>query len=527
MRMKKQIAFHPLLFAMYPILNLFGQNLGEVAVIDALRPLAILLVGTGLALLLLRGIVKDWAKAGLIVSLSLLWFFSYAHLYRFFKGADLAVFAAIGRHRYLAPASVLLILLILVFSLRKLQWPNQVTSFLNVAAIVAIAFPMISIISYNLQPQGSASTTSQDQVVLTMPEGTAPDIYYIILDSYARDDMLRDVFGYDNTPFLDALEERGFYIARDSWANFGRTSLSLSSSLNMQYLQTLIPDLNPDSEQKEPLWDLIQQSSVRHSLEAAGYITVAFSTGYPGTELKDADVYITGGMMDQLLGMNAFNSFEGMLIDNSALKLFFDGAIVLPTILPDLQYPFDMHREWILNVFHSIGNLPETDQPKFVFAHIISPHSPYVFNRDGSPVERPSTFTFGFTFGGGEALTGEAYIQAYRDQLHYINHELLNALDAILASSPVPPVIIVQADHGPIPEGSARPYPEQRMAILNAYYLPPGVEAALYPSITPVNSFRVVFNALFDAQMELLEDRIFISEHPKIFDFKEISEQLH
>jgi len=457
----------------------------------------------------------------------LLWFFSYAHLYQYFKGSDMAMLAAIGRHRYLAPASLILIFIILLLALRNLKSTHQVTSFLNAAAIVAIAFPLISVISYNLQPQGSASTTSQELAVLQPSEdGTEPDIYYIILDSYARDDILQDVFGYDNTPFLDALEERGFYVARESWSNFGRTSLSLSSSLNMQYLQTLIPDLNPESEQKDPLWELIQQSTVRRALEDAGYSTVAFSTGYPGTELKDADLYITGGMMDQLLGMNAFNNFEGMLIDNSALKIVFDGAIVLPTIFPNLEYPFDMHREWILNVSHSLGNLPETDQPKFVFAHIISPHSPYVFNRDGSPVERPSSFTFGFTFGGGEALKGDAYIQAYRDQLHYINHELLQSLDAILASSPVPPVIIVQADHGPVPEGSARPFPEQRMAILNAYYLPPDVEAELYPSITPVNSFRVVFNALFNAQLDLLEDRVFISEHPKIFNFKEITEQV-
>ena len=47
---------------------------------------------------------------------------------------------------------------------------------------------------------------------------------------------------------------------------------------------------------------------------------------------------------------------------------------------------------------------------------------------------------------------------------------------------------------------------EVRNANLSAYYLPDGGEELLYPSITPVNTFRIVFNKYFGANYPLLED---------------------
>ncbi|MFP4201051.1 MAG: hypothetical protein ACLFS8_06540, partial [Clostridia bacterium] len=45
---------------------------------------------------------------------------------------------------------------------------------------------------------------------VTAPEpgrmpGDAPDVYYLVLDGYAREDVLRDLFQYDDTPFLGQL----------------------------------------------------------------------------------------------------------------------------------------------------------------------------------------------------------------------------------------------------------------------------------------------------------------------------------
>jgi len=49
------------------------------------------------------------------------------------------------------------------------------------------------------------------------------------------------------------------------------------------------------------------------------------------------------------------------------------------------------------------------------------------------------------------------------------------------------------------------------MAILNAYYLPGAGKDQVYTDITPVNTFRLIFNAYFEADIELREDNSYYS----------------
>jgi hypothetical protein len=53
----------------------------------------------------------------------------------------------------------------------------------------------------------------------------------------------------------------------------------------------------------------------------------------------------------------------------------------------------------------------------------------------------------------------------------------------------------------------------ERTPILNAYYLPGGEDRWLYPSISPVNSFRVVLNAYFGADLPFLPDATYFTSH--------------
>jgi len=50
------------------------------------------------------------------------------------------------------------------------------------------------------------------------------------------------------------------------------------------------------------------------------------------------------------------------------------------------------------------------------------------------------------------------------------------------------------------------------MEILNAYYLPERGKAALYESISPINTFRVILNLYFGAHLELLSDESYYSD---------------
>jgi hypothetical protein len=126
--------------------------------------------------------------------------------------------------------------------------------------------------------------------------------------------------------------------------------------------------------------------------------------------------------------------------------------------------------------------------------HIIIPHFPFIFTPDGQFQTDP-----GYYSGKGNIAINEEYKKkGYLNQVQFDNNQLLVIIKTLLADSKTPPIIIIQGDHGL--NG------ENRFVILNAYYLPGNGNALLYPQITPVNTFRVIFNTYFGSHFELLPD---------------------
>ena len=70
-----------ILFVIYPILALRQANITYVNLSVVIRALGLTLGFAVLAWLLLRLILKDWHKAGILTTLGMLLFFSYGHLY--------------------------------------------------------------------------------------------------------------------------------------------------------------------------------------------------------------------------------------------------------------------------------------------------------------------------------------------------------------------------------------------------------------------------------------------------------------
>jgi hypothetical protein len=300
-----------------------------------------------------------------------------------------------------------------------------------------------------------------------------PDIYYIILDAYGREDVLRDHLGFDNSAFLAALRERGFYVADCSQSNYHITEYSLSSSLNYDYLD----HLNVDNKIERIA--ILKHSAVRSFLEGQGYQIVSAPTGWDMTEWKDADVYL-----DFDHSYSALPEFEKLTMDTTLLRIVSDFNLFNINRITD-----NNHRSRILSLLNHLKRLPTEQGDLFVFAHFVIPHPPYRFGPNGEWLE-----------GQPEDLQ-----TAYLGQVVFINREILQVIDTILARSETPPIIILQGDHGPPPQLS--PSSAQKMPILNAYYLP-GVDAdkVLYLSISPVNTFRVVLNSYFGQDLPLLED---------------------
>jgi hypothetical protein len=362
-----------------------------------------------------------------------------------------------------------------------------------------------------LRHDGSQATFANDGDLLSRP-----DIYYIILDGYGRADVLAQYYQFDNSDFISFLKENGFYVAGQSHSNYLQTALSLSSSLNMDYLNFLSEKYG-DSDDRSPAARLVKWNTVLRILKSFGYTIVASSTGYRLTELTEADIYY------RPLSLSSSN-FQRLIFETSALVLLNDIRRIfdLPLYFPGYR----RHRERILRTLEGMGEISKIPGPKFVFTHLIAPHPPFIFDAQGEFIQPDKPFNIL----DGSAYSGdlEEYTNGYRQQLIFVNSQMKKIIGEVLNNSEEPPVIIIQGDHGP---GSRFEWnsPDkdgltERFGILNAYYLPGINQSKLYEEITPVNSFRLVFNEYFGANYTLLPDISYYSNWERPYDFVEEDE---
>jgi hypothetical protein len=194
----------------------------------------------------------------------------------------------------------------------------------------------------------------------------------------------------------------------------------------------------------------------------------------------------------------------------------FSGTLVevLPErLLTRTSISYAMHRKRILYILDNLSKVGEMKPPVFVFAHVLAPHPPFVFGEHGEPIESGRNYSLA---DGSEFMSQgnkSEYLMNYIRQLMFVNSRMKETIDDILSSSPEPPIIILQADHGP---GSMLDWEkhtnfEERMSILNAFYLPMDGHRELYQEITPVNSFRVILDYYFGTDLDLLDDRSYFS----------------
>jgi len=517
---------HPFLFALLPILSPLAANSDDVATGEAVPAL---LWSSVLAAALTLGIwifVRDWRKAALIASPLVLLALSYGHLY---VGLKLIFGAIVVRHRYLAPPLVAAAIIWSFVVLRRLRASGPLTAALNVVGLVSLLFPLLTLLGatfarLTLEPEPEATPVSLPAAIPAGAEG--PDIFYIIVDGYGRQDVLSDLYGYDNSGFLRSLQDRGFQIGERSTTNYIQTALSLASSLNMDYLDALLEDQGQTMRSAE-LRDLIWHSRVRRQLDGLGYAVLSFKSGYSYTSIEDADLYwMPEGQgnenEDDPVGSSSASkasAFEVLLLENTVFRILLDFSEPAreATRRYLLEPSFAEHRERVLFTLDRLGEVPALPGRYFVFAHVISPHPPFVFDAGGNPLtpDYPFSFEDGSHFQQYGFGTREDYITGYQEQLRYLNQLLVEAIDRILESSATTPIVVLQGDHGPgaylrwdaVMDSNL----EERSGILNAFLLPGAIGDVVYPTITPVNAFRLVLSQYFGADLPPLEDCTYFS----------------
>jgi hypothetical protein len=529
--MKRAPALHPLLYAVYPILAVLSVNLGEVRVADVVRPLLVSVAGTVGLVLVLRLAFGDWRRAAIVASGVLILFYAYGHVYTILKTWRIGDFV-VGRHRYLGPSALLISLWWLWWGSRKRRALSPLELFFAVTGIVGLLLPLYSMARFALATRRSAWESArvriESAIVLDAPDPVeAPDIYYIILDAYARADVLRDFYSYDNSGFLGFLADTGFYVAEGSHSNYGRTDLSLASAMNMQYLDVLAEEMGRSPQSSLPFAEMIAHSRIREALAEVGYTFVAFDTGVAYTSLEDADVYISPNLPSFL--PRRLTEFEAVLLRSTALRIVLDGYLQSRNNArsPDLALA-EQHRERVLLTLDTLAEVPRWDGRYFVYAHLAIPHPPFVFHNSGEP--RALAREFSLLDGEGYAGPADEYAEGYVAQLEFLNQRLREILPRMIEESETPPVIILQGDHGPrlhtVWENSQETNMREGLGILNAFFMPAGGENLLYPGISSVNTFRVLLDGYFGADLELLDDDAFFLVELGPFLYDKVTDRL-
>jgi len=475
----------PLIFPLLP----YANNLGEV-VLDSLRRPILFSFLFGMVVFVLSWLLtRNLQKAGLIFAASNLIVFSYGHIYALLK--NVKIFGIlIGRHRYLLALSFLLLAFVIWRVIKLKRPPKQLTLLVNLLVIPLFLFQLIRVASFEINVHlhnKDSSKIIQENSDSTYDEN-ARDIYLIVLDGYSRSDWLYERSGYDNSKFLSELEDMGFYIVPCSRSNYAYTIQSMTSELNMNYLQNLDVDFN-DVEMSQKL----KYSEVRTTLSNMSYEFIFYETGYPWIEMKDADRYIKA---DE--DISPIDEFEVLYLSTTILKYPLD--VHIANTENDNDPVLLRHAARVWTVFESLKNPLNQERPVFVYAHILSPHSPRCFNKNG---------TINYLWQGDPESTHSTF--------DYIHNEIIEAISVIISNSDPDPIIILQSDHG---DGDGA----YKNLNLNAYYLPDGGEDYLYPTITPVNTFRIIFNHYFDFGLPLLEDRIYFSLNEDRYDFELIED---
>lgn len=501
---------HPLLLAAWPVISLWQDNLGEVPPAEALR-LAGLAAGVALGLLLIFGaILRDLAKGALIASVLVVTVMMWG------TARD-----ATGNPGWLLATWLVaaLLLCILAARLKTVVWEiTRVVAAMSVVVLGMVAVPVIAIKAPDIAAARTPAAPTEDLDNLVgqwSGEGEPRDIFYLVFDRYGAQPSMERRFDFDLSGFFDGLKQRGFYVAKNAKANHLRTAQSLSSTFNLRYHFDLTRRYGPDTGNMLPIYRLLEDHAVGRLLQDRGYEYVHIGAWWdPTQKSRIADVNYS---------YEQESDFELEVFRSTLLSLFEHRATGRTLTEQRRHVPYD----GALAQFENLRVAAARPGPTFTFAHILLPHEPFVFDAAGNYISLDE-----------EGARGRDL--NYREQTLYTNQLIDALLDDLLAVPEAErPIIVLAADEGPHPvrfkldeenfdwTQATDEELEEKFAVLNAYYLPDGDEAALYDSISPINTWRVLFNTYFGADLPLLEDRSYVfRDENHVYDFTEITGRL-
>jgi len=486
------------MFAIYPIIFLFSVNVDSVFPEEIIFPLFLVIVVTFLIWITLGHLLKSRIKSGFIVSSGLVLFFTYGHIYIWLdelQKTDLS-------HLVVIIPGLVILALGSYFFIRTKKSLNNPTKIVNVIAASLVIISLLGSGEYLFTETPSNEILSEgplERTIIHSSEENFPDVYYIILDSYAGSESLQRFLNYDNSEFTDFLINKEFYISAESYSNYRHTKISIPTTLNMNYLDKISEIRGIDYTNGLEIIKISRDNEVLKNFKSKGYTTYAIEAGsMPTNNMKNIDFRLC--VKNHL----SVSDFDIMLIQTSILNPI------------HVELFSDEQRDRILCGFTELSKMAlRDDAPKFVFAHLMIPHQPYLFGANGEQIN-PKHLTL------NDKGKGVWNADLYLEQLKFANLKMKEVISK-LTNTNNPPVIIIQSDHGmrgiETQDTFEYEYVLRSFNNFKAYYFPKVGQNIEFETTTPINSFRVLFNLYFDDEYDILEDRIYLAplNHPSQF----------
>lgn len=391
------------------------------------------------------------------------------------------------------------------------------------------------------QPTSSLQVPAADSPRSVASDSSKPNVYYLLFDRYANAETLESVYNYDNSAFLDKLSQQGFVIRDDAYANYPFTTHSVSSTLSAGYLTEVGKEFRTSAKGFQtafPYRKMLDNSPVTQAFKQHGYQYNQVSSWWDFTRLNpSADTNPSKSFRLRIFGKNFWLSdLQRDIVNKSILSpLLLKGVTVGDTTL--MQYQLDRNpTQNFYAEMHAIKNIARASatqtKPQFTFAHILSPHDPYIFDAQG---KEP-------TYDNNRTDNGIDENIKYTNQLTFLNTQIEKLVADIRTSDPNA-VIVMQSDEGPYPKQfrgtlTAKHYynpkdlptdqARQKFGILAAYYLPGVEQQAVSQNIdASVNSFRFILNNYLGYKLPQLPDCQFaVGDKYNLYTFDLISGKL-
>ena len=493
----KKIAFiipHPLLLVFFFLLHAVNENFGLISLSIFIKYSGLYLL-LGLVLLSLSLLFfKKRAPAFLYASFLLAVFFFFGAVQDTLKNVSLPLWMT--SYTMLLSAIVLLAFAV-AYVLKKAKSNfSKLNSYLQlffliITAIELITFTWFTITNHEQINEFGDRSKQLSKGYQPCDSCSKPDIYFIVFDGYASSSCLRDEFNFDNSSMDSLLGKYDFFISKNSKSNYALSPLSIASAFDLNYLRN-------DLKQKEVTGKFIVQS-----VQTLYNSELPIMLGKEGYEMKNYSIFNFKGHAVDSSEQHA--AFKENLINLQTLAGRFKRDIGwrvarLNPLASAKSFETNFTRKKELNIRRYITSnfqkleseiKEKSGRPKFVYAHLMLPHDPYYFDDNGH--YNPDSMIY------------RIIPQLYIKQLVFTNKLVTKIVDDLMNDTARKKIVIIEGDHG-YREYLQRSKMPEIFRNLNAYWFPDKNYSILYDGISPVNTFRVVFNQYFHKNFPLLPD---------------------